>query len=379
MRVLDGAAAALERSCEDARSGSAEVPEGEPQAIVAGDFTGIGRSDLAIADRSGYVTVVLSQPNGQLEAAPGSPIITGGAPSDIATGDLTGNGKLDLVTADGEDAHAVSVLLGDGTGHFTQAPGSPIRVPRTPDLRGGAEGIPTSIAIGDFNGDRIPDLAVGSVNGEGSIAILLGDGKGGFTNSRGSPCPAGGNPEGLVVGDFNGDGREDVAVANPFVGTVTVLDNLPGLAPTQCMGFEGLESTERTERGGLEWSEREHFQPGGPIISPFLSPPGSGPIELGIKTGRLKLELTAPGAGRAVVDWYLRPAARHAKGSRGAPVLVASGRATFANAGTKVLLMKLTRSGRKMLRGAPHVTLIVSAVFTPEGGHPTSVQQGVRW
>ncbi len=57
------------------------------------------------------------------------------------------------------------------------------------------------------------------------VAVLQGDGHGGFTKAAGSPFPANGNPRPLVVGDFNGDGPPDLAVVNSFQGVVTILDN----------------------------------------------------------------------------------------------------------------------------------------------------------
>lgn len=331
---------------------------GFPSAVVAGDFTGNGSSDLAIASESGHVTILLSRPDGTFYEAPGSPVATGGHPADIAAGDLTGNGKLDLATADGDD---VSILLGDGSGRFARAPSSPIAVPPTPGLPPGAEGIPTSIGIGDFNGDGIPDLAVANENGAGSVAILLGDGSGGFTNASGSPYPTTGNPRGLVVGDFNGDGREDVAVANPFLGAVTVLDNLPG-----------------TEAPSSEVNPPHSSFPPPPIASgPAQSRRPS--IALSLEKGALALRVMAPEAGRAVVDWYALASTATGRATRTASVLVAFGRLRFARAGTKVLHMTLTPGGRRMLKRSHRLKLTVKATFTPVGGRSIVVVRRFVW
>ena len=82
--------------------------------------------------------------------------------------------------------------------------------------------IPQSVAVGDFNGDGKPDLAVanGSSPG-GSVSLLLGRGDGMFQTAV--SYAAGAAPHSVVAGDFNGDGRVDLAVANAGGGNVSVL------------------------------------------------------------------------------------------------------------------------------------------------------------
>src|SRR5260370_714015 len=85
------------------------------------------------------------------------------------------------------------------------------------DLDAG-NGFSPSVAVGDFNGDGVPDLAV--INA-GRVSVLLGDGDGTFQAAR--SFGAGDIPTSVVVSDFNGDGMPDLAVANYGSGNVSVL------------------------------------------------------------------------------------------------------------------------------------------------------------
>ena len=67
------------------------------------------------------------------------------------------------------------------------------------------------MAIGDLNGDGHPDLAVANI-GSSTVSVLLGIGGGGF--SLRAEFPAGSNPNSVAIGDLNGDGHPDLAVAN---------------------------------------------------------------------------------------------------------------------------------------------------------------------
>ena len=79
---------------------------------------------------------------------------------------------------------------------------------------------PDAVAVGDFNSDGKKDIAVLN-EGDNTVSILLGNGNGTF----GAPTnfPAGADPVAIVVGDFNNDGRMDLAIANNSAGTVTIL------------------------------------------------------------------------------------------------------------------------------------------------------------
>jgi FG-GAP-like repeat len=125
---------------------------------------------------------------------------------------------------------------------FVQPAGSPYSTTSPPFVPDGG-GFLGGMATGDFNGDGISDVAV--VNGSGvpalrsgeSVTVLLGNRSGGFTQAPGSPIGifSGGifNSVGpIAVGDFNGDGKLDLAVANRFLGAVSLLQNTTSWAET---------------------------------------------------------------------------------------------------------------------------------------------------
>jgi hypothetical protein len=81
---------------------------------------------------------------------------------------------------------------------------------------------PRSIAVGDFNGDGVQDLAVAN-EGSNNVSVLLGKGDGTFQGVVN--FGAGSGPVSVAVGDFNGDGVQDLAVANERPNNVSVLIN----------------------------------------------------------------------------------------------------------------------------------------------------------
>jgi hypothetical protein len=156
------------------------------------------------------VSVFLGDGRGEFSTGPGSPWAAGATTFAAAAGDFNGDGRLD-VAVDGYDTGTVIVLLGDGAGKFRGAPGGPIFVGTTP----------TGVAVADFDGDGNQDI-VAAVNGGGSLAILRGTGTGAFAAATGSPMSVGPYPGSVATGDFNEDGRIDVAMTNNIPGTWTV-------------------------------------------------------------------------------------------------------------------------------------------------------------
>ena len=183
-----------------------------PDFVVVGDFDGDNKLDLAITNRdTNNVTVLKGDGNGGFTAFPGSPFAVGTSPSCIAAADFNGDGNLDLAVSNELD-NTVTVLLGDGTGGFKKAIASPFGVGFNPSY----------IVAADFNGDGIQDLAIANLS-SGNVTLLLGTGTGGFRPAAASPFSVGTNPFAMTVGDFNGDSVPDLAVANYGSNNVTVL------------------------------------------------------------------------------------------------------------------------------------------------------------
>ena len=183
-----------------------------PYSIVAGDFNRDGKQDLAVANAgSDNVTILIGNGMGGFTQATGSPVTVGDNPLSVAVGDFNHDGKQDLATANPYSDN-VTILIGDGMGGFTQATGSPITV----------GDYPTSLAVGDFNRDGEQDLAVTNRDAH-TVTILLGNGMGGFTEATGSPVNVGATCMEVAVGDFNNDGKPDLATANSFADNVTIL------------------------------------------------------------------------------------------------------------------------------------------------------------
>jgi hypothetical protein len=138
--------------------------------------------------------------DGPAAAAVPSRFATGSAPGSVEVADLNRDGRPDLVVAN-EQGQDVTVLLGDGRGGFAAAPGSPFAAGQQPN----------DIAIGDFNRDGKLDLAFANHEAK-HLTVLLGDGRGGFSPAPKSPFAVEVRPHthGVAAGDLNGDGNPDL-------------------------------------------------------------------------------------------------------------------------------------------------------------------------
>lgn len=196
-------------------------------AIAAGDFNHDTNIDLAVASFKSKgpngSQVLIYVGDGAGNFSPAQTFTINPEASDLAVADMNNDGNLDLdVSGAGSENDAGlfnSVYLNDGTGHFT--------LKQTVDLGEGA--IRGVIALADFNGDGNTDIAIplsASSNnppGQKSVAVLifLGDGAGNI--NPGPTATVGQEPHSCLAGDFNSDGRADLAVSNRSDGTITLL------------------------------------------------------------------------------------------------------------------------------------------------------------
>lgn len=178
------------------------------KAVVVGDFNGDGASDLAI---SGNDNVSIRLGTGTGMFGPATTYAVPAGAFSLAVGDVNGDGARDLLVT-GYHSTSVSVLLGNGDGTFGAATSAPL----------GAEAY--SLAVGDFNGDGRSDVAVAAYDPPGSrdgVWILLGTGTG--TLGAATYFATGFQAQSVAIGDFNGDGRADLAVATFADNSVSVL------------------------------------------------------------------------------------------------------------------------------------------------------------
>ncbi|MBI3293053.1 MAG: VCBS repeat-containing protein [Elusimicrobia bacterium] len=187
----------------------------KPEAVTVGDFNGDGHLDLAVGDsdsRSSTVSILLGEGNGTFRIATletAEPEIRS-----IAVGDFNDDGQEDLAIAPFDGLDRIVIKLGNGDGTFRVA--SPVDI--------GRMGL-VSVAIGDFNGDDRQDLAVvcglDHPSYSDTLSIALGNGDGTFRPAR--TVYAGRLPSSVAIGEFNGDGLQDVALTNRGSATLSIL------------------------------------------------------------------------------------------------------------------------------------------------------------
>jgi hypothetical protein len=209
-----------------------------PGPMAIGDFNADGIPDVAVAcggfDTVDNLAILLGNGDGTLKGGgrPASDSIAQPA-SSIVAGDFNGDGKLDLALTfvSNDDAccgvSSYYVFLGNGDGTFQSPVGSGLAVNTNPG----------SIQTADFNGDGIPDLAM---IGFGKPMILLGKGDGTFQDPQSFPFAE----SALVAGDFNGDGIPDLAGPAVLLNTSAILGTFAvGASPLSLSVASGKQGT----------------------------------------------------------------------------------------------------------------------------------------
>ncbi|WP_338221395.1 FG-GAP-like repeat-containing protein [Algoriphagus sp. oki45] len=225
-----------------------------PLAVSVGDFNGDGKQNLAVANVSSNSVSIFLGPSALPTFGNYAPLsmVTGenktltpsAAPTNVISitaytsgpnatnfsGTLTvdpNTGVVSVINAKQAGTYTVTIQATNRDG-LTATTIFDLTI-TNPILNSGTFGaktdfgtgsIPNSVSIGDFNGDGNQDLAVAN-SGSNNLSILLGNGEGGFGAKM--DFETGGTPVSVSVGDFNGDGKQDLAAANLFSNNVSIL------------------------------------------------------------------------------------------------------------------------------------------------------------
>jgi len=194
-----------------------------PIAISIGDFNADGKPDLATSNRTANTVSVLLNTTTPGSSTPTfttqTEFIVGNSPYFTVVKDFNGDGKPDLAAVN-NGSSTVSVLL-----NTTTLGVSPASFSTKTDFTTGTQ--PGSVQIGDFNGDGKPDMAAAN-NSSNSVSVLLNTtlpGNSTPTFSAGTDFTTGTSPNSVAISDLNGDGKPDMAATNNFSNNVSVFLN----------------------------------------------------------------------------------------------------------------------------------------------------------
>ena len=199
-----------------------------PVAAIAADFNADTRLDLAVADSAAdNVAIFLGNTSGGFNAP--TTIAPGFGPRGLAAADVNKDGKLDLVVTLGKVSQEgqVALMTGNGTGGFAL---------NNTYFVGPA---PNWTTVGDFNRDGNLDLITANNTGA-NVSVLLSTGAATYLIPGRIPLPTGSFPAAVAVADFNADGKRDIAVANEF------LNNISLVSGDGACGFTGVNSANNT-------------------------------------------------------------------------------------------------------------------------------------
>ncbi|MBL9079936.1 MAG: VCBS repeat-containing protein [Planctomycetes bacterium] len=178
-----------------------------PLDVVAADFTGDGRLDLAVS-RANASDIVILRNDGALQFSQFLNVPVGNSPNYLITADFNVDGRADLVVSNASSGQ-ISVLFGSPNGFTGQnfAAGS----------------VPTALLANDLSGDGLPDILVASMV-SGDFRVMVGDGTGGFPVL--STFPGTWGASNAVLQDMDADGRSDLLVSSLTTHRVTLVRNI---------------------------------------------------------------------------------------------------------------------------------------------------------
>ncbi len=296
------------------------LPEGNPFSLALGDFNGDGKLDAVIGDASAN-EVYLHLGNGDGTFSAGTANAVSQLPQQVLVADMNRDGKLDIVAS--ESNQIVSVLLGNGDGTF--APELPFNSPGSNDFH---------IAVGDLNGDGVPDVVVSG----NQINVFLGNGDG-TLQAPISTSAYGGNPGPVITGDFNGDGITDIATGGGWTGVMVLFGNNDGTfrTPGPVYGNLGnpypstIAAGDYNNDGKLDIATAPYYQGLGEAFS-ILVNNGDGTFGVGgdLAAGSNPTSVvTADFNGDGIPDFAIASATTNANGYTGVLVYLGTGRGQY--------------------------------------------------